>query len=767
MSDGLLGNMLVKIIGDKTSLDAALDAAEKNTKSTESRINAHVAKIGDSFAKTGKALSIGLTAPIVAAGTAAIKFASDTRESMNAATVVFKESSGIITGWSKNAAEQIGMTSAEFYQATAVMGAGLINAGASTDQAAKQTIELTKRAADMASIFNTSVSDALSALQSGLRGESEPLKRFAISLDEASIKAKAVALGLADSESSVSAYAKSQARLAIIMEQSSRFQGDFINTSDEMANSSRIVTAQLKEQASKFGELLLPVVKNVVNGIRGFTDSLAKLDEGQRTGVVTFAAFAAAAGPVALGISAIMKAITATNPVVFAITLAFAGMVTAISSIAGAAARAKKETEDLSASMAQQAGVETMQKALDLTNQKIQKLQDQIKKAEGQLDEWDIAPLRESIKELEAQKGIIESNIATLNRQKTAQKEEVVLTQEVTDTIKIQIAARKSAAEEYENAIALAKSYVKEGLYTEEQAVEATTAATRAYAEALITAGYSSAEASIGGRALKQALGEVDLVAKQAAAAIRDIPALSPLDPEAVESIQSYDEFLVEFRARRAKEEADESAALAKKKAEQTAYLDIIKNGLNETNGAFVALGEAFVTGENPAKAFFKTLIGTIGDAVIAFAALTEAQGWATWPLVDWAKVIKGAALAVLGGTVKAAAASLASGGVASGPTLAVVGDNPYADEMVAPLTPDTFRGFADGLLNALAERSRPAGITEATVASATVSGSSGAGSTINLHVGTLIADDAGMRKLNRELRKFGLQENVRTGYGG
>jgi hypothetical protein len=768
MSDGLLGNMLVKIIGDKTSLDAALDAAERKTKTTEARINAQLNKIGDGFIKTGKALTIGLTAPLIAAGAAAIKFGSDTTESLNAASVVFKDSTGKIKEWGSNAAEMAGLSSAEFYQAAAVLGAGLINAGASAETASEQTIELTKRAADMASIFNTSVNDALVALQSGLRGESEPLRRFAVTLDEASIKAKAVAMGLSDTESNVSAYAKSQARLAIILEQTSRFQGDFVNTSGDAANSSRILGAQLKETASNFGQTLMPVVKDVVSGLRAFVGSLMELDEGQRGTIITFGLFAAAAGPVALGVGTIIKALTSANPTMRAFNIIMTVITIAITAAAGAvaafsvsAAKAKKETELFNDALAMTADISTTQKALDEVTKKIEKLQIVMRASPNS------EAFKKQLEVLEAQKATLESNIASISRLAQAKKEEAIVTEGSIKVEDKQVTARKAAKAAYDEAMAQTENYYKNGLIPVEEKTKQTTDATITYAKALIDAGYRSTESSIGGQALARALSEIPPAAVEASKAMRDVPPLSPLDPEAVRSLADFDTFLAEFRERRRAEEAEESAALAKKKAEETAYLDIIKNGLNETNGAFVALGEAFVTGENPAKAFFKTLIGTIGDAVIAFAALTEAQGWATWPLVDWAKVIKGAALAVLGGTVKAAAASLASGGIASGPTLAVVGDNPYADEMVAPLTPDTFRGFADGLLNALAERSRPAGVTEATVASATISGSSGAGSTINLHVGTLIADDAGMRKLNRELRKFGLQENVRTGYGG
>jgi len=303
----IVSELIYKLIADEKDLVKGLKAAET--------ASSNMAK---KFTETGKKLSLGLTVPIVAAGTAMVKLASDTGESLNAANVVFKESGKIIEEWGKNAAEQAGLTSAEFYQASAVIGAGLTNAGASAEEAAKQTIELTKRAADMASIFNTSVDDALGALQAGLRGEAEPLRRFAVSLDAATISAKAVAMGLVDANCEATTYGLSQARLAIIMEQSSKFQGDFANTSGGLANSMRITTAMVKEQAAELGQQLLPIVLEVVQGLKGAVKWFSDLSDEQKKMILVTAGVAAAIGPLLIGVG---QVITAVNTLKTAMTV--------------------------------------------------------------------------------------------------------------------------------------------------------------------------------------------------------------------------------------------------------------------------------------------------------------------------------------------------------------------------------------------------------------------------------------------------------------
>jgi len=270
------GSIIIDTKIDTTGLDKQLSNLKKSISNTTDSLNNLTSKALIGFAALGAAI------------TPAIKLASDLNESANAAKVVFGDATETITEFGKVAQKQAGLTSAEFNQMAAQIGAGLINAGQAQDKAAKQSVELTKRAADMASIFNTDVTEALTAIQAGLRGESEPLRRFAVGLDEAQVSAKAVEMGLAKSTSTVDAYGKSQARLALIMAQSSKFAGDFVNTSDQLANSTRITTAMIKEEAAQAGARLLPIVLDVIKGFLDWAkegDRLAKIMQGMANAI--------------------------------------------------------------------------------------------------------------------------------------------------------------------------------------------------------------------------------------------------------------------------------------------------------------------------------------------------------------------------------------------------------------------------------------------------------------------------------------------------
>lgn len=207
-------------------------------------------------------------------------------ESVNAVQVVFGDASDVIFRFADRVAQSAGLARSEFQQMSTVLGAALQNAGLTADEAAKKTITLTQRAADLASVFNTDVADALGAIQAALRGESDPIERFGVTLSAAKVDAEAAALGFSKVAGEFDATAKTAARLSLIMEQTDRVANDFSNTSDSLANRQRIAAAEMENVRAELGEALLPVFERlvdigprVVEGLEDMAPALAALAE--------------------------------------------------------------------------------------------------------------------------------------------------------------------------------------------------------------------------------------------------------------------------------------------------------------------------------------------------------------------------------------------------------------------------------------------------------------------------------------------------------
>jgi hypothetical protein len=244
---------------DTRGFNSAMGKADTTMNKTAKGIGTGVKVAGAAIAGLGVVVGAGLKQSFDAA--------SSLGESMNAVNVVFGKSGKVIQDFGQNAAKQAGLSMRELNEAVTPIGAGLINAGFSADQAAKSSVELTKRAADMASVFNTDVGTALEAIQAGLRGESDPLEKFGVGLSAAAVNAEAMSMGLAKTEKELTANDKAQARLQVVMEQTNRLQGDFVNTSGGAANAQRIMNAEIENAQAKIGEALLPVMAKLFSSV--------------------------------------------------------------------------------------------------------------------------------------------------------------------------------------------------------------------------------------------------------------------------------------------------------------------------------------------------------------------------------------------------------------------------------------------------------------------------------------------------------------------
>lgn len=237
-------------------------------------------RIGGVMAGVGRVAGLALAGGAVAGVAGIVKAvdaASDLGESINAVNVVFGDASGTITAFSETAAREVGLSARAINQMVTPIGAAFQNVGFDQQFAADASVELTKRAADMASVFNVDVAEALGAIQAGLRGEADPLERFGVGLSAANVEAFALKEGLIGVGGEMTEQIKAQARLGLLMEQTNKIQGDFANTSDSAANRQRILQASIENTSAKIGGAFLPIWEKILGGLLKFVDWAAPL----------------------------------------------------------------------------------------------------------------------------------------------------------------------------------------------------------------------------------------------------------------------------------------------------------------------------------------------------------------------------------------------------------------------------------------------------------------------------------------------------------
>jgi hypothetical protein len=203
-------------------------------------------------------------AGVAAAGYSVVNAASDLNESISKSNVVFGSSAKAIEAWSKTAAQSLGLSQTAALEAASNFAILGTSAGLTGADLAGFSTDLTGLAADLASFNNTSVDEAITALAAGLRGESEPLRKYGVLLDAATVEAKALEMNIGKTSKEITNQDKVLARNALILEATTLQQGDFARTADGAANQQRILAAEVENSRAAIGEGLLPAYKDLL-----------------------------------------------------------------------------------------------------------------------------------------------------------------------------------------------------------------------------------------------------------------------------------------------------------------------------------------------------------------------------------------------------------------------------------------------------------------------------------------------------------------------
>lgn len=219
-------------------------------------------KIADA-AKIAATAVAGIGVAGVVGAVKAINKASDLEEAISKVGVIFGDSAGDVEKFAQAAAGNFGQSQQAALDAASTFATFGKAAGLAGDDLFGFSTDFVALASDLASFNNTSPEDAVQAIGAALRGESEPLRRYGVLLDDATLKAEALALGIYDGEGALTAQQKTLAAEQAIYRQTADAQGDFARTSDGLANSQRILRARLDNVVAEIGKKLLPVALKV------------------------------------------------------------------------------------------------------------------------------------------------------------------------------------------------------------------------------------------------------------------------------------------------------------------------------------------------------------------------------------------------------------------------------------------------------------------------------------------------------------------------
>ena len=319
----------VFILKDKVSdklLDMTISMEKFNKKlgNTKERLEffrketENIAKLGNKIKDVGKGMAVGLTLPIVAAGGAAVKFASDYEEALNKVDVAFGNSSQAVKDWSKNSLTAMGISKGEALDSAALFGDMATGMGLSQEKASQMAMRLTQLGSDLASFKNISNDVAKTALKSIFTGETESLKNLGVVMTEANLQQYAYSKGIRKKIKSMSEAEKVNLRYNYVLEKTKNAHGDFERTGGGAANQMRIFQSTLKDLGETFGQYILPTFTSVLKNLNGMLKSFSQMPEPLKKSVIILGALLAVLGPI---VTVIGSVIAAVNGVTIALSV--------------------------------------------------------------------------------------------------------------------------------------------------------------------------------------------------------------------------------------------------------------------------------------------------------------------------------------------------------------------------------------------------------------------------------------------------------------
>lgn len=245
-----------------------LEKVKKQTTNTAAHVERQTTRMASSFKKIAGVVAAALSiTAIVAFGKSCIDLGSQLAEVDNVIQQAVPSMEARIDSFAKNAIEQFGMSEISAKRYTGVFSSMARGFKFSEEAAASMGMTLTGLAADVASFYDTSQSEAFTKLKSVFTGETETLKDLGIVMTQAALDAYALENGYGKLTKNMSEAEKVALRYAFVQDKLRFANGDFARTSNSWANQVRILTERFNALKATIGQGLINAFTPVIQVI--------------------------------------------------------------------------------------------------------------------------------------------------------------------------------------------------------------------------------------------------------------------------------------------------------------------------------------------------------------------------------------------------------------------------------------------------------------------------------------------------------------------
>jgi phage-related minor tail protein len=194
----------------------------------------------------------------------AIEDAGTYQQAQGAVESVFgKLGADAIKAFAEGGAQSVGQSMNDILSSSSLLGVFGKAAGLAGGDLVDFSTDLITLGADLSAFANTTPEEAVEALSAGLRGESEPLRKYGVLLDDATLKARAMEMGIYDGNGPLTQQQRILAAYNEILAQTTDQQGTFASESDTLAGQQARTAAAWENISTMIGTAFLPVAEDL------------------------------------------------------------------------------------------------------------------------------------------------------------------------------------------------------------------------------------------------------------------------------------------------------------------------------------------------------------------------------------------------------------------------------------------------------------------------------------------------------------------------
>jgi hypothetical protein len=299
LSEITIGSLLVEVTGESTDASKSIDQLVSTLtklrtalgqsvpdpfKKTQENAKGFEERLGAAWKVLKGAAVLGAVKKVTKGIAGLVGESTKYVEDLNLFTAAMGKYADEAQRYAETVSEKMGIDPAEWMRAQGVVQTLATGFGITSDRAAVMSKNLTQLSYDLASFYNLSTARTMRAVQSGIAGELEPMRRMGYDLSKARLEAIALSLGIDKVYASLTQAEKAELRYYAMLTQVTVAQGDMARTLSAPANQLRILQSQLTMASRAIGNIfipmlnmILPVAIAVVKAVRMIAEAVASL----------------------------------------------------------------------------------------------------------------------------------------------------------------------------------------------------------------------------------------------------------------------------------------------------------------------------------------------------------------------------------------------------------------------------------------------------------------------------------------------------------